>query len=416
MTAAIIELPRFNPFDEAMLDAPYAAFARYRQQDPVHWGLASIRALEGSWFLFRYDECAEVLSNAELFASDPATAGRASSIPEVFLPVAVTFQRWLGGRDGADHKRLRMVLAKAFTPRRIAAFKPQVEEITNKLIQSAVARSNGSFDLVGEIAFPLPMAVVGHTLGVPEEDWLLFQQWSAAISYAAEDPSNPEASIAGGKAMTAMVDYFKELIAKRRAEPRDDLLCAMIAEADDQGKALDERDVIAVATELGFAGHETTTNAISKSIMGLMDKRERWDEFKTLEGDGLDKAIDELLRWTCPVQRKRWRWTTSDTTLGGRHIKQGQAVVCVLAAANRDPAHFSNPDLIDFQRQGSRHLTFGLGNHYCLGHQLAKMELRTALTSLSSLFPALELAVAPADVPWKRRFGLPGPKSLPIRV
>jgi cytochrome P450 len=375
-----------------------------------------MRNLEGSWYLFRYEENVEMLGNAGLFANDPATAGRQSSIPLAFQPVATTFQRWLGGRDGDDHKRLRSVLAKAFTPKRIAAFRPRVEEITTKLITSTIERNGESFDLVREFAFQLPMAVVGDTLGVPEDDWPRLQGWSAMLSEAIEKPTDTAAGAAGGEAMAHMVDYFKEMIVRRRAAPGGDLLSAMIVLADDEEHTLDERDVIAVATELGFAGHETTTNSIAKSVMGLMDQRERWEELRTLTDAALDKAIEELLRWTCPVQRQRWRWATADAILGGRKIERGQSVVSVLAAANRDPAHFPEPDRIDFHRRDGRHLTFGFGNHFCLGHQLAKMEIGAVVPKLASLFPALTLAVAPGDVPMKRHFGLPGPRSLPVRI
>lgn len=416
LSATVIDLPRFDPAAPGLLDDPYSVFEEYRRFDPVHWGIASMRNLEGSWYLFRFDDNAEVLQNAEVFANDPATAGRESSVPPAFRPMASVFQRWLGGRDGDDHRRLRSVLAKAFTPRRIAELRPRVEEITDKLISQVNAEANGGFDVVRDVAFPLPMAIVGDALGVREADWHLFQDWASQIANAVDKASDPDAATAGGNAIKSMVEYFEQLIARRRVEPVDDLLGAMITEADDQGKPMDERDVIAIATELGFAGHETAANSIGKSVLGLMAQREQWDELRTLEGPALDKAIDELLRWTCPVQRQRWRWATRDTTLAGKTIERGQSVVSVLAAANRDPDHFPNPNRIDFHRTSGRHMTFGLGNHFCLGHQLARMELRTAITVLANQFPDMRLDGDPAAFPWKRDFGLPGPKSVPVRV
>lgn len=416
VATTVTDVPRFDPRGESLLDDPYATFAHYRAADPVHWGHPSMRNLDGSWYLFRYEENAEILNNTAAFANDPATVGREASIPEPFRPMQSVFQRWLGGRDGMDHRQLRLVLGKAFTPRRVGELRPRIEEITETLITKAVARGNGSFDIVGDIAFQLPMAIVGDALGVKEADWHHFLHWSEDMSSAIEKTSDPEAGAAGGRAMQNMVDYFTDLVARRRAEPADDLLTAMITEADDQGKPMSELDVIAIATELGFAGHETVTAAIGKSIVGMMEDRARWIEFGTLTDAALDKAIDELLRWTCPVQRQRWRWVVNDTVLGGRQLERGQAVVSILAAANRDPAHFPDPDRIDFHRTTGRHMTFGLGNHFCLGHQLARYELRCALGSLARRFPDLRLAADPAGIPWKRDFGKPAPLALPVVV
>jgi cytochrome P450 len=416
MSTAIIDLPRFDPRGEHLLDAPYEVFARYRKSDPVHWGIASIRNLEGAWYLFRYDENAAVLSDGAVFANDPATVGQESSVPAAFRPMATVYQRWLGGRDGLDHKQLRVVLAKAFTPRRIAALRPRIEEITNELISSAIARGNGKFDVVRDISFPLPMSIVGDALGVKEEDWPLFRNWADDMSTAVERVSDPEAAAAGGRAMEGMVSYFTELVARCRAEPKDDLLSAMVTEADDQGKPMSELDVVAIATELGFAGHETVATGIGKAVLGMMDQRERWTELGTLADGALDQAMDELLRWTCPVQRQRWRWVISDTTLADRRLKRGQCVVSILAAANRDPGHFPDPDRIDFQRPTGRHMTFGRGSHFCIGSQLARFELRSALGSLSSRFPGLQLTMDPKDIPWRRDFGKPGPRTVPVTV
>ena len=416
MDSVAIDLPRFDPAAQELLDHPYEVFARYRSADPVHWGLASMHNLEGAWYLFRHEENAEVLNNVEVFANDPATAGRESSVPEAFRPMAAVAQRWLGGRDGTDHKRLRSVLAKAFTPRRIAALRPRVEAITNALIDRAVARGNGKFDIVQDIAFPLPMAIVGDALGVKQDDWHLFQNWAQDIANAFERPSDLAAGAGGGKAIQGMVDYFRELVVRCRATPTDDLLSAMVSEADDDGKPMSELDVLAIATELGFAGHETVATGIGKSILGMMDQRDRWTELGTLSGDALDQATDELLRWTCPVQRQRWRWTISDTTLAGRKIERGQSVISILAAANRDPNHFPDPDRIDFHRTKGRHMTFGFGAHFCIGSQLARFELRSALGTLAASFPDMRLAADPKDIPWKRDFGVPGPKSVPVTV
>lgn len=415
MTTTTATLPQFNPANPVLLSDPYDIYAEYRAADPVHWGIASMRDLEGSWYLFRFEENAEVLSDSVTYANNPASVGRELSVPEAFRPVAHIFQRWLGGMDAPDHRHLRSVLAKAFTPRRIIALRPRIEAITDMLITDAAANGKGSFDVVKDISFPLPMAIVGDALGVKEQDWHLFQGWAKDITNAVDKAGDPAAGAAGSVAIQGMVDYFAELVARRRAEPVDDLLGAMISEADDEGRPMNEFDAIAIATELGVAGHETASNAIGKSVLGMVgDQQDRWAELGTLTDAALDQAIDELLRWTCPVQRQRWRWATMDTMLGDKTVERGQSVVSILGAANRDPNHFPDPDRIDFHRTSGRHMTFGLGNHFCIGSHLARLELRSALGSLARRFPDLRLAADPKDIPWSHNSLLPGPESVPV--
>jgi cytochrome P450 len=413
---AAIDIPAFNPADPRLLKNPYPVYAEYRAADPVHWGVPSMSALAGSWYLFRYEENAAVLSDGQRFANDPATIGLQEMVPAAFRPVAHIFQRWLGGMDAPDHRRLRAILAKAFTPRRITALRPRVEEIATTLLEDALARGSGTFDVVADLAFPLPMAVVGDALGVEAPDWKMFQAWAGDISRAVDRAGDPEAGAAGSAAIQGMADHFAELVARRRREPVDDLLGAMVAAADDDGQPMQEFDVIAIATELGVAGHETTANGVAKGMLGLMDQRDRWTELGTLTGTPLEAAIEELIRWTCPVQRQRWRWATTDTRVGDRDVARGDSVVSILGAANRDPAHFPDPDRIDFARESGRHLTFGFGNHFCLGAHLARLEVRSSLGLLAQRFPDLQL-VAPADeLAWHNNFILPGPKSVPVRV
>jgi cytochrome P450 len=417
MTAATpspSNLPRFNPVDSALLGDPYPTYARYRDADPIHWGFASMSDLPGSWFLFRHQDNVDVLADTDRFANDPASVGMSHAVPEAFRPVAHVFQRWLGGMDAPDHRRLRAILAKAFTPRRVAALQPRIAAITAELVDRAAATSE-TVDLVADVAFPLPMAVVGDALGVQPPDWPLFQQWSADLTNAVDRAGEPGAAAVGAAAVNSMVEYFAEAVARQRRHPQDDLLGAMVAAADDDGQPMHELDVIAIATELGVAGHETSTNAIAKSVLGLMAQRDRWEELKTLSDKGLDSAIDELLRWSAPVQRQRWRWVTQDHKLDGRPLERGQSVVSILGAANRDPAVFADPDRIDFARPAARHVTFGFGVHYCLGATLARLEFKTALTALMAQMPDMELACLPEAIEWRPNFILPGPASVPVR-
>ncbi|KRA31079.1 MULTISPECIES: cytochrome P450 [unclassified Nocardioides] len=411
-----VDLPRFDPTDGSILRDPYPTYAQYRELDPIHWGMSNMDGLAGSWYLFRHDHNSALLSNGSLFASDPASVGQVHSVPEAFRPIAEIHQRWLGGRDEPDHRRLRIIMAKAFTPKRINALQPKIAEITKTLLAEAIEKGNGQFDMIADVAFPLPMAVVGEALGVRRDDWDLFQRWAADISHAVDKAGDPEAGALGAAAILAMYDYFAELVAERRNNPGDDLLSTMVAVADDEGQPMSEFDAIAIATELGVAGHETTTNGIAKSLIGLMDQRAQWEEFKTFDGDALDGAIDELLRWSTPVQRQRWRWVTEDTVLGDREFKRGDSVVSILAAANRDPEVFPDPDAIRWGRPTGKHLTFGFGPHFCLGSNLARLEMRIALSEIASQVPNLQLSLDSSDIPWRDNSIIPGPAEVVVRA
>lgn len=412
---AATSLPQFNPVHPDLLKDPYPTYAIYRAAEPIHWGKATLTSIPGSWFLFRHDHNAEMLSDAKLYASDPATVGMAESVPEAFKPVAYIFQHWLGGMDPPKHRVLRAALAKAFTPRRIAALEPEISRITTNLIDAAMERNGGQFDVRADVAFPLPMAVVGAALGVDKEDWSLFQGWSADVTNAVDHAGEPGYAAKGAAAINAMARYFGELVALRKKAPGDDLLSAMLAAAAEEAKDIEEFDIIAIATELGVAGHETTSNSVSKSVLGLMEQRAAWEEFTRLPAEAVGQAIEELLRFSTPVQRQRWRWVTRDTTLGGTPLKRGESVVSILGAANRDPEVFKNPDIIDFGRENAKHLTFGLGPHFCIGSHLARLEMRLALRALAARVPGMVLVEDPKDIEWIPNFLLPAPTQVLVR-
>jgi cytochrome P450 len=409
-------LPQFNPTSPELLKDPYPTYARYRAAEPVHWGKATLTTISGSWFVFRYDHNAEVLSAGSRYANDPATVGMEEMVPAAFKPVAYIFQHWLGGMDPPKHRTLRAALAKAFTPRRIAELEPGIIEITNDLVQRAMTSGAGSFDVRTDVSFPLPMAVVGAALGVARPDWHLFQDWSADVTNAVDHAGDPEYAARGAVAIKAMADYFADLVAQRKRSPGEDLLSAMIAAAADEGKDIEEFDIIAIATELGVAGHETTSNSITKSLLGMLRQPGSWGEFVGLPEPAHGNAIEELLRFSTPVQRQRWRWVTEDTELGGRALKRGDSVVSILGAANRDPEVFDDPDTIDFARADGKHLTFGLGSHFCIGSHLARLELRVALRALADAAPELTLVEDPDAIEWIPNFLLPAPQTLLVRA
>ena len=186
----------------------------------------------------------------------------------------------------------------------------------------------------------------------------------------------------------------------------------MVTASDDDGEPMREFDIVAIAVELGIAGQETTSNSVAKSVLGLMEQRDRWAELANGSDAFWDRAAEELLRWTSPVQRQRWRWAKHDVVLRDKNVQPGQAVVSMLGAANRDPDKFPDPDLIRFDRSGERIMTFGFGPHYCLGHTLARMELRVALQALVNVIPDMTLVEDPAEIEWHNNFASGGPRTV----
>ena len=267
---------RFTPSDPQLLRDPYPTYARYREEDAVHWGIASMATLPGSWYLFRYAENAEMLSDSETFVSDAATVGMEIELPEAFAPIRHIHQRWLGGIDPPDHRRLRTIMARSFTPRRIQELSQRIWDITSTLVDDALADSSGTVDLWRQVAFPMPMNVIGDALGVLPEDWTVFQKWAQDISDGVDRAGDAEAGKRGAQAILGMYAYFEELIERRRKQPVDDLFNAMITAADDDGNPMTQFDAIAIATELGVAGHETTTNGISLAMVGLLTQDGGW--------------------------------------------------------------------------------------------------------------------------------------------
>lgn len=408
------DLARFDPSWPELAVDPYPVYDDYRVLEPVHWGLAANPRLPGSWYLFGYDDCVAALADPRL-KSDPASVGMGDAYPPAFQPVAHVFGAWLGALDAPDHTRIRSVMAKAFTPRRVRSVQPRIRELATELLAD-VLRRDKPFDLVADYAFPLPMAVIGDLLGVPEADREQFRDKSVQFAEALSNPGSAAAAEAGGQATRFMLEYFSGLLAARRAAPGDDLISAMLAAANDEGQVMSELEVLAEAIEMIVAGHETTVNTVAKAAHGLL-AADRWAAVAgaapDLSASGTGSALEELLRWVSPAQRERNRWVTEPMSIGDQPLNVGDAVVVMIGAANHDPARFPDPHALILDRPPSRHLTFGHGPHTCLGSQLARMEVGTAMDVLFSGVPGLRLA---GDVRWRNNTMIPGPEELIVEA
>lgn len=388
-SAAPAPPPFANPFaNPKLLADPYPLYAMLRSNNPVFRAPIPGHDGPGVWLLTRHADCHAVLR-------DPRFSVRRelAAITQQYrdqLPQAL-----LGGPDGLrtmlimdppDHTRVRRLVNKAFTPRRVAGLGPRIEALVEGLLDEAESR--GRFDLIHDLAEPLPAVVIAELLGVPARDHRQFRAWSKAlIGILGQGPGDAAARIE--QALNPLLDYLRGVIAERRRDLRDDLISDMI-QAQEEREALSDPELLSTSFLLLLAGYETTTNLIGNGTLALLRNREQWDRLRR-EPTRLDAAIEELLRFDSPVQATV-RVALEDVALAGSTLPAGALVVTVIGAANRDPAVFDEPDRLDIARDAARqHLSFGFGTHFCLGAPLARLEARHAFAGLLTRFPKLRL-------------------------
>jgi len=390
----------FNPLLPEFHANPYPFYRRLREEDPVH------HSALGIWVLTRYDDVVMALRDPRFGREGMAELMEA----RLGVPARPANTRDMLFRDPPDHTRLRALVSRAFTPRVVEAVRPHIQEIVDGLLDR-VEGARG-MDVIEDLAYPLPVTVICEMLGVPTADQDVFKQWSADIARsldAAILPAESEVITRGQEAGDALREYFRSLIAVRRKQPRADLLSALIA-AGEQGDKLSEPELLATCALLLIAGHETTVNLIGNGLFALLRHPA---ELQALADDPalIQTGVEELLRFDGPVQRTG-RMTMADVEIGGRQIPKGSIVAAVIGAANRDPAHFPDPDRLDVARRENRHIAFGFGIHFCLGAPLARIEGQVAIGTLLRRWRALKLV---SDTPeWRESSVLRGLKTLPV--
>jgi cytochrome P450 len=392
---------------------PYPAYAWLREHEPVRW--TELPSGVHAWLVTRYEDARQALADGRL-SKNPArhAAAGAHAKGRVGIPGErqAELTTHLLNIDPPDHTRLRRLVSRAFTPGRVAGFEPRVRELTEGLIAGFAGR--GEADLIHEFAFPLPIYAICDLLGVPREDQDDFRDWAGMMI---RHGGGPRGGVA--RAVKRMRGYLLELIHRKRGALGDDLISGLIR-ATDHGEQLSENEAAAMAFILLFAGFETTVNLIGNGTYALLrhpdQRRLLQDALAAGDPDGLlDTAVEELLRYDGPVELATWRFATEPVRIGGREIAPGDPVLVVLAAADRDPARFADPDRLDLTRRDSRHLGYGHGIHYCLGAPLARLEARTALAALLTTLPDLDLAADPADLRWRGGLIMRGLRTLPVR-
>jgi len=347
----------------------------------------------GEWLLTRYEDCEAVLRDPR-FSSNPAH--RVSDIPiEQRSPreqaAASGELSTLLFIDPPDHTRVRGLVSKAFTPRTVERLRPHIVEITDQLLDEAA--DMGTFDVVSHLGYQLPVTVICELMGVPLDDRHLFGTWASDASRLLDcDVLSEGESMAGFMAMMEFINYFNHLFDERRKSPQDDLVSALLA-AESEGDRLSEPELRSIVVLLFIAGHETTMNLIGNGTSALLHSS---DQLRLLTDDPtrIGATVEEALRYDGPVHLTG-RIATVDIELAGHTIAKGEAAITLLAAANRDPARYTDPDAFDISRVDNRHLTFSHGIHYCLGAALARVEGQVGIGRLVERFPTLQLAAEP---------------------
>ncbi|HYH50532.1 MAG TPA: cytochrome P450 [Acidimicrobiia bacterium] len=408
MPSADLALTGWAGFSGSEGDDPYGVYAAVRQEAPVR----PVILADGrpAWIITGYDEARQALLDHRLAKN----IGKALAIRPGIVGAGFAhplFGHHVLSADGDDHTRLRRLVSVGFTTARMAALRPRVQAIVDQLLDQLEQTPDAEpVDIVARFALPLPMTVIGELLGVPVHDRAQLRTWFTEVFAT---PISPADDAAGRAAADAVYAYLGDLIAAKRAQPGDDMLSALAASAD--GDRLHEDELLSTAWLLIVAGHDTTVNLIGNGLVALFRHP---DELARLRDDLslVPAAVEEFLRYDGPVQHTTFRMTTEPVSIGGVDIPAHEQVLVVLAAADRDPGHFADPDRLDIGRPDNRHIAFGHGVHFCLGAPLARLEGEIAFTSLLRRFPALRPAVPLDEVHWTYRLVLRGLDALPVFV
>jgi cytochrome P450 len=398
----------YNPFEPGFAEDPYQQYRAMRQHEPVH------ESPFGIWLLFGYDDVLRFLRDPSLSVED------ASAKPTLLDQMADEVlgadrdkemgTRAMLNRDPPDHTRLRKLVSKAFTPRRIEGLRPRVQQLVDSSLDRAAEA--GHMELIGDYAFALPFAVISEMLGMPPTDSETLREWSGILVRSLEPIVDPALMLTirdTGEKMRALIT---DVIGWKRQNLSDDMLSGLIA-AEENGDMLSDEELLEQVMLLFIAGHETTVNLIGNGTLALLRNR---DQLAKLRADrSLDAtAVEECLRYDAPVQMTR-RVTLTDVEVGGKTIPEGVFAICGLASSNRDEAHWGpTADQLDVTRANAKeHLSFGGGAHYCLGAALARLEAQVAIGSLVRRFSTIEPTAEPE---WNGRLNLRGLEKLPLSV
>jgi cytochrome P450 len=397
----------FDPWSPAFVANPYPVYAQLREKAPVTWFEPT-----GQWVISRYADVNTLLRDRRLgrtylHVGTHEDFGHPAD-PEHLAPFWHLIRNGMLDREPPDHTRLRRLVSKAFTPRRVAELRPTIQRIADRLVDDLTAAGGG--DLIAAVAEPLPVAVIAEMLGVPRTDEQLLRPWSADICGMYELNPTREAADVAVKACEEFSDYLRTLARSRRGEPRDDLITALV-QVQDEGDRLTEDELIGTCVLLLNAGHEATVNVTGNGWWTLFRHPQQLAALRR-DPSLLPTAIEELMRFDTPLQMFE-RWVLEDIDVRGVSIPRGSEVALVFGSANHDPEAFAEPGRLDLSRVDNPHLSFGVGIHFCLGAPLARLELEISFGTLLRRAPKLHLVSEPE---WKAGYIIRGLKELRVTV
>jgi len=396
-------LSLYHLLDPEVLANPYPLFHRLRSEAPVHWD-----PFLHAWVVTRYRDVIRVLH--DFSAERTPTPEQLTNMGLAALnPIAQVMVKQMLFLDPPSHTRLRSLAAYAFTPGRVEVLRGHIRDIANRLLDNIEAR--GRMDVIADLGEPLPCIVTAEMLGVPVEDHQQLKAWSQDFAEMLGNfQHNPDRVPRVLKSVKEMTAYFRSAISEQRLHPRGGLVSSLM-NAEIQGDRLTEEEVIANSIVTMVGGQETTTNLIGNGVLSLLRNP---DQLQKLRNDLtlIPFAVEELLRYESPSQHTA-RLAPEDTILGGKRIQKRQAVIAVMAAGNRDPERFPDPDRLDICRTDNRHLAFGWAAHFCFGAALARIEGQIALELMLRRLP--NWALEPEPLVWRTNLGLRGLTKLPIR-
>ncbi|MBB6446204.1 pimeloyl-[acyl-carrier protein] synthase [Bacillus benzoevorans] len=378
---------------------PYPFYEQIRAIHPIYWGNP---LKQPGWYVTGYEEAISILKDTRFKNRIPLpqTAKKYEQLKNIQNDMMLF-------KNQPDHKRLRLLVSNVFTPRMVEHLRPYIQETVNDLLQQVQHKK--SMDVISDFAFPLASLIIAKILGVPGEERHQFREW-ALILIQTIDFTRSRKALDNGNAITITLrNYFKMLIEKRKMRPEEDLISLLIKE-EQQGDRLTDEELLATCILLVIAGHETTVNLISNSILLLLKHSHQMMELK--ENPSLiEHAVEEFLRYESPTQMTA-RIASEDIKIGQTTIKKGEQVYILLGAANRDPNQFAHAHLLDITRNPNPHLAFGYGTHFCLGAPLARLEAQIAIQTFLQQLENPKLIFS--DLPWRKLMGFRSLSELPI--
>lgn len=395
-------MSKIDFLNEKFIRNPYPAYSEVRDQDPVYRFLMPNGHY--AWIITRYDDAVEVLNDSRFVTNPPYLAENMGQSGPLHKEI---ISRNLLSVNPSDHRRLRRLIQKAFTPRMIERLRGRIGEISNELLDKV--QDKGEMNLIEDFAFPLPIIVICEMLGVPIEDQDKFHEWSNVIM---EGFSNPQFEEQSDAVMMAFVDYLQDLIAKRRNNLQEDLISDLIS-VEDEGDVLTEHELYALVFVLIIAGHETTVNLIGNGILALLEHPEQKERLQS-HPELIHSAIEEILRYNGPAEVSNIRWVTEDVELRGKQIRKGEMLFISFSSADRDSEQFTDPDTFDITREANNHIAFGKGIHYCLGGPLARLEGEIAIGMVLRRMPELRLKSASDSLKWRPGMIIRGLEEIPV--